>query len=385
MWRTDSAVPEIAPAPASAPSSASLPEPVPAVMPAIAPVVAPAMAPVGGPGSQLPGRFSGTVSLTKLLKYKGKSSRARNGVMVVLGIALVAGAVKLMVSSGAPKVATAAPEPSPAPAPATQPATKPAKAKTVLTADANGSNAKPIPRAGATAKSKSAATDSKFGKKPAASTPTAPQTGITPAGAKSANTPGKSASRFPPAPKSAAPAAVSAGGEYVDKTAGYSVRFPAGWTQRSLGGRGSWLAEASDGKASSMAVGFAPDGGHAVADATNLAALTKSYQARPDTIVQGAGFGTVAGRKCMWHKLSVPAPGGAGVNGGTTGANASASAARISTVQYFTPLGDGRALKVRVVSRPETFAAAAPTMKQSLDTLRLLAPAPAGKQVAAGQ
>jgi hypothetical protein len=47
---------------------------------------------------------------------------------------------------------------------------------------------------------------------------------------------------------------------------------------------------------------------------------------------------------------------------------------RMSTVQYFAPLGDGRALRVRVVSRPETFAEAARTMKHSLDTLKLLTP-----------
>jgi hypothetical protein len=162
----------------------------------------------------------------------------------------------------------------------------------------------------------------------------------------------------------------------VDKSAGYTVRFPAGWTQRNLSGHGSWLAEASDGKASSMAIGLASDGGHKAADDQTLEALSKAYKARPDTLVQGAGFGTMAGRKCVWHKLSVPTPGTAGLG---------STAARITTVQYFAPLGDGRALKVRVVSRPETFAETARTMKQSLDTLRLLTPEAAGKQVAAGE
>ena len=350
MWQTDSAVPEVAPAPAAAPSSN--PDPMPTVMPAISPVIAP----VGGPGAQLPGRNSGMVSLSRLMKYKGKShgSRLRNGIMVVLGIGLVAGAVKLMVSSGTPKPATAAAgeaAPAPAATPATQPAVKP---KTVLTADAKGSNAKPIPSATAvttTPKPRTATTDAKGGRKFGGRTAT---------GAKGS-------------PAVASPA----GGEHVDKTAGYSVKFPAGWTQRNLAGRGGWLADASDGNSSSMAIGLSSDGGHRVADATSLEALSKAYQARPDTIVQASGFGTLAGHKSMWHKLSVPAPGSTGAAG--------AAGARVSTVLYFVPLGDGRALKVRVISRPETFAVAARTMKQSLDTLRLLTPETSAKQVAAGE
>jgi hypothetical protein len=349
MWQTDSAVPEIAPAPAAAPSN---PEPMPTVMPAISPIIAP----VGG--AQVPGRNAGMVSLSGLMKYKGKSGGhgLRNGIMVVLGIGLVAGAVKLMVSSGTPKPVTAAgadPAAASAPAPATQPATKPAaKPKTVLTADAKGSNAKPIPTptpAATTPKPRPATADAKGGRKFGGKTATGPK---------------------------GSPAVASpVGGEHVDKAAGYSVKFPAGWTQRSLAGRGSWLAEASDGKSSSMAIGFSSDGGHGVADAANLEALSKSYQARPDTIIQASGFGTLAGHKSMWHKLSVPAPGATSADGAT--------AARVNTVVYFVPLGDGRALKVRVISRPETFAEAARTMKQSLDTLRLLTPEPASKQVAA--
>ena len=119
--------------------------------------------------------------------------------------------------------------------------------------------------------------------------------------------------------------------------------------ERNLNGRGNWLAEATDGKSSSMAVGLGPDGGRATVDQQNLDALTKSFEANPNTVVQGAGFLTIAGRKCMWHKLSVPAPGGAA---------AASAAARTSAVIYFAPLGDGRALKVRVVSREDRQAAA---------------------------
>jgi hypothetical protein len=342
---------------------------MPTVMAAISPVIAP----VGGPGARLPGRFSGTVSLTRLLKYKGKSSRMRNGVMAVLGIALVAGSVKLLVSSGTPKLATAAPgDAAPAPA-ATQPTPRPAaKPKTVLTANAQGSSTKAggvvtSPLAGN--KARASATDAK-GKKSAPASTASPQAGGMSVGAKPSNSQSKSPGTASPAPKASPTAAGPLGPDHVDKSAGYSVRFPAGWTRRNLSGRGSWLAEASDGP-SSMAIGLAADGGHGVADDQHLEALSKSFKARPDTQVQGAGFGTIAGRKCMWHKLSVPAPGTA------------AGAARISTVMYFAPLGDGRALKVRVVSRQDTFAEAAPKMKQSMDTLRLLAPDAAAKQVAA--
>jgi hypothetical protein len=335
---------------------------MPTVMPAISPVIAP----VGG--SQVPARFGGPVSLTRLMKYKGKSSRMRNGVMVVMGIALVAGAVKLMVSSATPKLATAAAagDPVPAPAPATEPTTAPAaKTKTILTADAKGSNAKPIPTPGTTvAKPRNAATDGKGPKKFGAGSAQGRSAGKTSTGSKGT--------------------LVSAGAEHVDKTAGYAVKFPTGWTQRDLSGRGSWLAEASDGKSSSVAIGLSPDGGRGVADAKTLESLTKSYQSRPDTIVQGSGFGTIAGQKCMWHKLSVPAPAAPGT-AAAAAPDAGATPARTSVVQYFAPLGDGRALKVRVVSKPETFAEAARTVKQSLNTLRLLTPEESGKQVAAGE
>jgi len=69
----------------------------------------------------------------------------------------------------------------------------------------------------------------------------------------------------------------------------------------------------------------------------------------------------------VWHKLSVP------VRGSAAGA-AGATPRRVDILRYFAPLGDGRALRVRVVSRPETFAEVARTIRRSLDTIELLTP-----------
>ena len=257
--------------------------------------------------------------------------------MMVLGLGLVAGAVKLFVSSDAPKGATAS-----AAAPATDP-----------------TPATPAPKA----KSFASGTAMLTPTKPTGGAPTA-SSGIKPQNTLSDSRNTKPTAKARPAPKPSAALAGTLGPDHVDKGAGYAVRFPAGWTKRGLSGKGNWLAEATDGKSSSMAVGLGPDGGHGAADQQNLDALTKSFQANPNTTVEASGFGTIAGRKCMWHKLSVPSP--AGTDGADT------AAGRTTAVIYFAPLGDGRALKVRVVARPEKFAETAPTMKHSIDTLRLL-------------
>jgi hypothetical protein len=55
----------------------------------------------------------------------------------------------------------------------------------------------------------------------------------------------------------------------------------------------------------------------------------------------------------------------------------------MTVVQYLLPLQDGRALDVRAAAPPGQFNTMAPQMKQSLQTLRLLAPQAAAAAAAA--
>ena len=380
MWRSDSPVPEVAPAPAPVLSN---PDPGPGMSAGPSVVAGPGM--VAGP-RPAPPRMSATVSLTKLLKHKGKGGRTKTIFAAVFAAGLAAGLLKVFVFSGGDaKVATAATS-TPAPAAATQPVLTAPKPVPPGTASLKPTGTKPAggsPAAATGAKPRVATGDPKVNRKPApASTrPTAPR-GVAagskpaPTGAKStataAKAPTKPAAKSDTMPKAAAPAPANGsplGPDHVDRAAGYAIRFPAGWSKQNPNVKGSWLAEVTDGKLSSISVGLGPDGGHSTADAQRLEALTKSFKARPDTVVEAAGFGTIAGRKCMWHKLSVPAPAGSRLPGS---ASSAASPVRFSAVHYVAPLGDGRVLKVQVAARQDAFAEMAPRMKQSVDTLKLL-------------
>ena len=89
--------------------------------------------------------------------------------------------------------------------------------------------------------------------------------------------------------------------------------------------------------------------------------VTRGLQKRPGTVVHSSGYATIAGRRCLWHKYTGPISRPDGN-------------ARMTVVHYLLPLQDGRALEVRVAAVPEKFNAAAPRMKLSLDTFKLLTP-----------
>lgn len=319
-----------------------------------------------------------TVGITMLL-LRPRRAGARAKVNVFMGAGLVVALVKALVtvgpsagSGGETKAAIAAPE---APAVA---AVAPRPRSAAKSQAAGGGKLKPARRATAL-------------RKATGQSPSTVKRAPHPANAKKRPAPAVAGSIPPnrkPVSTIAAPARVAApaaplaalGPDYVDRRTGYAMRFPAGWVAQrvkgSAGASGTWLVSANDGKSASITLGLAPRGARTVIDQQNLDALTRSLRARRET-VQSSGFGTVAGRRCIWHKLAVRSPAGVVVADG-------AARPACTGVEYFVPLPDGRALMLRVVARQETFAATAPRLKQSLDSLRLLTPRPGPQQVAGG-
>jgi hypothetical protein len=153
------------------------------------------------------------------------------------------------------------------------------------------------------------------------------------------------------------------GPRYADKTTGYSVQFPAGWTYKTFTDGQGWIIDATDGRSAVMSVGFSPFPAHITVDEVVTAKVTKGLQSRPGTVVHATGYAVVGGRRSLWHKYTGPIP--------RTDGNS-----RMTVVHYLMPLQDGRALEVRVAAMPEKFNEMAPRMKQSLDSFKLLAAAP---------
>ena len=71
------------------------------------------------------------------------------------------------------------------------------------------------------------------------------------------------------------------------------------------------------------------------------------------------GYGLIDGRKCLWHKY-------------TGNVTFSKTSVRMTAVHYLLPLGDGRALELRLASTPEQFAKLAPVMKESVESFKIL-------------
>ena len=88
--------------------------------------------------------------------------------------------------------------------------------------------------------------------------------------------------------------------------------------------------------------------------------VARGYQKRTGTVVHATGYTTIGGRRALWHKYTGPVsrPG---------------ATAKMTVVHYLLPLRDGRALELRVAAAPEKFNEAAPRMKQSIDSFKLLA------------
>ena len=155
-----------------------------------------------------------------------------------------------------------------------------------------------------------------------------------------------------------APPAAPLGARYSDKATGYSMQFPNGWTYKRSTDAG-WLLEATDGQSAVINVGFTKFPATVTIDDVSAERVTQGLQKRPGTVVDSCGYSTIAGRRCLWHKLTGPMK-----RGGAT--------VKVTSVHYFLPLQDGRALEVRLSAAPDRFKDVAPKMKQSVDTFKLL-------------
>jgi hypothetical protein len=301
---------------------------------------------VGQVAAKLAGWGVATVAVTfMLLRPNRRRTGNRGGLFFGSGVVVVLCKTLLMVNDGsnaapaAPSVAVAAaiPEPAvavPAPAPA-RPLAAPKIAKPKAPV-ADASVNKPAPAKPNQARAATAPQRAKV-------TPVAP-----------ASAPAKAAPARPGSPL---------GPRYADKSSGYSVQFPAGWTYKTFDDDQCWVIDATDGQSAVMSVGFSQFPSHVTVDQIVVAKVTKGLQGRAGTVVHGSGYATVGGRRSLWHKYTGPIP-------RTDGKP------RMTAVHYLLPLQDGRALEVRVAATPEKFNEMAPRMKQSLDSFKLLAAVP---------
>jgi hypothetical protein len=312
---------------------------------------------VGWAAAKLAGWSAVTVFVTfMMLRPGGEPSRKRGSLFLSSGTAIVLGRALL----GSDDAADAAPASVVATVAATVPvktgppaAPPAADAAPVATRPASAAKASAKPRV---ADAKPKVSGSAVGKRQVpgdvalTKLATAPQAAkVTPAapvasaGAKAASKPGS-----------------TLGPRYADKTSGYSVQFPAGWTYKAFDEGQCWIIDATDGQSAVISVGFSQFPSHVTVDQIVVAKVTKGLQGRAGTVVHGSGYAMVGGRRGLWHKYTGPIP----RTDGTP---------RMTAVHYLLPLQDGRALEVRVAAMPDKFNEMAPRMKQSLDSFKLLA------------
>jgi hypothetical protein len=178
-----------------------------------------------------------------------------------------------------------------------------------------------------------------------------------PAGAK----PQAAAVRHPHGPASAPAVAVKLGPKYLDDVHGYSIHFPVGWSPRSRDG-GRWVVDATDDAGDLISLGFRTSKLPLKVDAYNREAITRGLKTRPEIFVLGDGVGTLGGRPCLWHKYTGPV------------ARRQSAGRRMTVIHFRLPLENGKLMELRVATAPEKFQQLAPSLKQSIDTLRFVTP-----------
>jgi hypothetical protein len=288
-----------------------------------------------------------TVAFTFMLLRPRRVGGKRGSLFLGSGVVMVLIKTFLSVSDGS--TSTAAPAPAPA-APVLAAATPaPARAKPQQPA-APVQRKRPANPAVASQPKAAPVTESATKKQPAA---VAAVETAKPQAAVPAQEPAKA-----PTP-AVARGSTPLGPRYTDKVGGFSVQFPTGWAPRSVKDA-CWILDASDGPAA-ISVGFSSFPAKTSVDEVVPEKLSRGYQKKAGTVVHATGYATVAGRRALWHKYTGPVtrPG---------------SAARMTVVHYLLPLQDGRALELRVAASPEKFNEAAPRMKQSIDSFKLLTP-----------
>jgi hypothetical protein len=303
---------------------------------------------VGKWGAQLAGYALVTIAVTFMLLRPKRSGPGRRGSLFFGSGVLVVLMKTLLSTSAGSDAAPAPPKPAAAavasamPAPA---ATKPAEAPK---ADPAGISRvrKPVNSAQASTTPHPAV---------ATTTPKKPLVAATTELPKAKPT----ASTAPAASTVSSKAASTLGPRYVDKSAGYSVQFPAGWKYQPSAEPGVWLVDASDGQSAMISVGFSKLPANLTADQIPPERVTRGLQKRVGTTVLATGYTTLGGRRALWHKYTGP----------ITRPDAPV---RMTAVHYLLPLQDGRALELRLAATPEKFNELGPRMKQSLDTLKLL-------------
>jgi len=304
---------------------------------------------VGKWGAQLAGYALVTIAVTFMLLRPKHSGPGRRG-SLFFGSGVLVVVMKTLLSTSAGSDAVPPPPKPPVPALA---AATPAHAAP-KSAEAPRAEPSPITRVRKPANSATVST----APRPAVAAATTPKKPAAPATTEAAKVKPTAAAATPTNASGPKPAS-TLGPRYVDKSAGYSVQFPAGWACKPAAESGAWVLDATDGKSAIISVGISKFPASLTADQVPLERVTRGLQKRADTVVLASGYTTVGGRRALWHKYTGP----------ITRPDAPV---RMTAVHYLLPLQDGRALELRLAATPEKFNELGPRMKQSLDTLKLL-------------
>lgn len=148
------------------------------------------------------------------------------------------------------------------------------------------------------------------------------------------------------------------GAQYIDAEHGFEIRLPLSWAVRTFSAE-PWVLDCNDGGSGLISIGFTPCAKEITADHLLPEGIARKIKKQKNTKVLGQGKTMIAGRKALWFKATGPM-------------QLSNGSPVMTRVEYVVPLGDGRALHLRVASSPEQFNALGGVMKQSIDTLKML-------------
>jgi len=155
------------------------------------------------------------------------------------------------------------------------------------------------------------------------------------------------------------PSASDLGDRYTDNHNGYSIQFPTGWTSRTFAGGDPWFVEVSDGKSGMISIGFSPFPSSAGVDQLKPDRLGARFNSRPHTLLDNKGPAVIDGQKGLWFRYTGPIDTATGRQ-------------TMECVHYYVPLHDGRMLELRLATPPDRFSTAAPLLRKSVATMKLL-------------
>jgi hypothetical protein len=108
-----------------------------------------------------------------------------------------------------------------------------------------------------------------------------------------------------------------------------------------------------------ISIGFTPCPVEVTADHLLPEGIARRIKKRPSTKLLDQGKTQTAGRKSLWFKSTGPMP-------------LTSGSPVMTRIEYIVPLGDGRALDVRLAAPPNQFESLSNLMKSSIDTLMIL-------------